>query len=189
MNSEVVQIGGQVWMAENLNVSHFVNGDPVPEVKTDEEWKEYGENGKPAWCYYNNELDNEKIYGKLYNWYAIADKRGLALMGWHIPSDKEWTRLIDHLGGNTLAGEKIQSTNKMEKGLKAIYQIGFNALPGGCRKSKGGFNYHGTCGFWWSSTESVPDNAWSRYMYFTNNDVNRGGFNKKSGFSVRCVRD
>lgn len=189
MNLETVQIGNQVWMAKNLNVSHFHNGDPVPEARTDKEWKEYGKEGEPAWCYYDIDPANGEKYGKLYNWYAVKDQKGLAPEGQHIPSDEEWTSLIIYLGGSTLAEEKLKSIRKGAKGIKEIAEIDFNASPGGYHKSKGGFSYLGFCGFWWSSTESNPDNAWSRYMYFNNNDVNRGAFNKMSGFSVRCLLD
>ena len=189
MNIKEVQIGYQVWMVENLNVSHFQNGAVIPEVTGHKEWKEYGEESKPAWCYYDNDPANGDKYGKLYNWYAVIHPGGLAPGGWHIPGDEEWTRLIKYLGGFTLAGEKLAFTNKSVKGLPLFYQIGFNALPGGYRKLNGFFSYLGYCGFWWSSTERIPDNAWVRYIYFNNHDVNRGSFNKKSGFSVRCLRD
>ncbi len=188
MNLEVTEIGDQIWMAKNLNVSHFRNGNPVPEIRANEDWIEYAEEGKPAWCYYDNDPANEEKYGKLYNWYAVIDARGLAPKGWHIPSDDEWARLIDYLGGFTLAGEKLKPCIKEAKSLKTLYESGFNALPAGYRNSKGGFSYLGNCGFWWSSTGKIPDNAWCRYMYFNDNDVNRGSFNRRSGFSVRCLQ-
>jgi len=84
-DAPTVNIGTQTWMAKNLNVSIFANGDPIPEVKTNEEWKKAAEEKKPAWCYYENDPANGAIYGKLYNWYAVSDPRGLAPKGWHIP--------------------------------------------------------------------------------------------------------
>jgi hypothetical protein len=96
-------------MAENLNVSTFRNGDPIPEAKTDEEWKKAGKEGKPAWCYYENDPKNGAKYGKLYNWYAVNDPRGLAPAGWHVPSDAEWTTLGDQLGDE--ASNKMKSTS------------------------------------------------------------------------------
>jgi uncharacterized protein (TIGR02145 family) len=104
-----VKIGTQTWMTENLNVSTFRNGDPIPEVKTNEEWKKAGENKQPAWCYYDNDPKNGAKYGKLYNWYAVNDPRGLAPAGWHIPTDEEWTTLGDHLGDDD--GKKMKSTS------------------------------------------------------------------------------
>ena len=82
-----VKIGSQVWATENLNVDRFRNGDPIPQAKTAEEWQNAGNNQQPAWCYYNNDPKNGESYGKLYNWYAVNDRRGLAPQGWHIPSD------------------------------------------------------------------------------------------------------
>lgn len=104
-----VEIGAQTWMTENLNVSTFRNGDPIPEAKTNEEWKRAGENKQPAWCYYENDPKNGVKYGKLYNWYAVNDSRGLAPVGYHVPSDAEWTKLTDFLGGKGGEGTKMKS--------------------------------------------------------------------------------
>jgi uncharacterized protein (TIGR02145 family) len=104
-----VKIGTQTWMAENLNVSTFRNGDLIPEAKTKEEWEKAGKEGKPAWCYYDNDPKNGAKYGKLYNWYAVNDHRGLAPAGWHVPTDTEWTTLGDQLGSDP--GKKMKSTS------------------------------------------------------------------------------
>jgi uncharacterized protein (TIGR02145 family) len=104
-----VKIGTQTWMVENLNVSTFRNGDPIPEVKTNEEWDQAGENKQPAWCYYENDPKNGAKYGKLYNWYAVNDPRGLAPAGWNIPTDEEWTTLEIYFGDD--AGKKMKSTS------------------------------------------------------------------------------
>ena len=104
-----VKIGTQTWTTENLNVSTFRNGDPISEAKTNEEWDEAGKNKQPAWCYYENDPKNGAKYGKLYNWYAVNDPRGLAPAGWHVPSDAEWTILSDFLGGGMTAGKKMKS--------------------------------------------------------------------------------
>jgi uncharacterized protein (TIGR02145 family) len=103
-----VKIGTQTWMAENLNVERFRNGDLIPQAKTNEEWEKAGKEGKPAWCYYDNDPKNGAKYGKLYNWYAVNDPRGLAPAGWHIPTDAEWTTLGDQLGSD---GKKMKSTS------------------------------------------------------------------------------
>ena len=92
-----VKIGNQEWMSDNLNVDHFRNGDIIPEVKSKDDWKEAGKNGQPAWCYYENDPKNGEKYGKFYNWYAVNDPRGLAPEGWHVPSDGEWTEMINFL--------------------------------------------------------------------------------------------
>ncbi len=115
---KTVTIGTQVWMKENLNVSTFRNGDPIHEAKTAEEWEAAGEAKQAAWCYYDNDPKNGTKYGKLYNWYAVNDPRGLAPVGWHVPLDKEWTVLEDFLGGsyesgnrNYNEGNSMKSTN------------------------------------------------------------------------------
>jgi uncharacterized protein (TIGR02145 family) len=107
--SQTVTIGTQVWMTKNLDVSTFRNGDPIPQAKTKEEWEKAGENQQPAWCYYDNDPANGAKYGKLYNWYAVIDSRGLAPVGYHIPSDAEWTKLTDFLGGKSVAVTKMKS--------------------------------------------------------------------------------
>ena len=104
-----VKIGTQTWTTENLNVSTFRNGYPIMEAKTNEEWNQANENKQPAWCYYENDPKNGAKYGKLYNWYAVNDPRGLAPAGWHVPSDAEWTILSDFLGGESTAGKKMKS--------------------------------------------------------------------------------
>ena len=107
-----VIIGEQEWMLENLNVAHFRNGEPIPEAKTNDEWERAGMEKTPAWCYYyDNDPENGKKYGKLYNWFAVNDPRGLAPEGWHVPCDNEWTRLTDYLGGEEIAGTKMKNTS------------------------------------------------------------------------------
>jgi len=191
--SKEVTIGKQVWMSENLNVDKFRNGDPIPEAKTDEEWKKAGENGQPAWCYYKNNPDNGDRYGKLYNWYAVNDSRGLAPEGWKIPSDEDWSRLTDFLGGESVAGKKMKYTdfwadNDGESG-NGTNESGFSGLPGGYRGLDGTFDGVGKLGLWWSSTETDAYTAWFRNLHYSNGLVSRTNYNKKDGFSVRCLRD
>jgi hypothetical protein len=107
--SQTVTIGTQVWMTKNLDVATFRNGDPIPEAKTKEEWTKAGQNKQPAWCYYDNDPANGAKYGKLYNWFAVNDPRGLAPIGYHVPTDPEWTKLTDFLGGIGVAGAKMKS--------------------------------------------------------------------------------
>jgi uncharacterized protein (TIGR02145 family) len=106
--SQSVTIGTQTWMTKNLDVATFRNGDAIPQAKTDEEWQAAGENKQPAWCYYDNDPKNGTKYGKLYNWYAVNDNRGLAPVGYHIPTDNEWTKLSDYLGGEDYAEKKMK---------------------------------------------------------------------------------
>ena len=109
--TQSVTIGTQVWTTKNLDVATFRNGDAIQQAKTDEEWKAAGENKQPAWCYYENNTANGTKYGKLYNWYAVNDYRGLAPAGWHVPTDEEWTVLSTYLGGDAVAGKKMKSTS------------------------------------------------------------------------------
>jgi uncharacterized protein (TIGR02145 family) len=111
---KTVVIGSQTWMAENLNVSTFRNGDIIPEAKTKEDWEQAGKNKQPAWCYYNNDPTNSAKFGILYNWYAVNDPRGLAPVGFHIPTDAEWDTLVTFLGGEDVAGKKMKSTSGWE---------------------------------------------------------------------------
>lgn len=187
--SKEVTIGKQVWMTQNLNVDKFRNGDPIPEAKTEEEWGKAGKNGEPAWCYYNNNPDNGDRYGKLYNWYAVNDPRGLAPEGWKIPSDEDWSRLTDFLGGESVAGTKMKSTDFWAESGNGTNESGLSGLPGGYRLGNGTFGTIGEGGYWWSSTEDGTANAWNRNLYYDNGVVLRNYNFKKHGFSVRCLRD
>jgi len=195
-----IKIGNQEWTSGNLNVATFKNGDTIPEAKTEEAWVEAGIAGKPAWCYYDNDLTNADNYGKLYNWYAATDPRGLAPSGWHIPSDKEWTKLIDYLGGEEDAGDKMKSNDGWdmdENGNNGgSNESGFSGLPGGMRldDSEGSFyyTYGGSTGQWWSSTGYDKDNSLSFALNITRInyiDVYSEVSVKNCGLSVRCLRD
>ena len=184
-----VTIGKQVWMTQNLNVDKFRNGDPIPQAKTDEDWEKAGTDGKPAWCYYDNDPKNGIKYGKLYNWYAVNDSRGLAPAGWHIPTDAEWTILSDYLGGKDAAGTKMKSTIGWAKNGNGTNSSGFSGLQGGNRGYDGAFYNIGYIGNWWSSTENDSNNAWFRNLNYFNGNVYRNNLNKAYGFSVRCLRD
>jgi uncharacterized protein (TIGR02145 family) len=185
--------GNQEWMTENLNVDKFRNGDPIPEAKTDEEWEKAGDNREPAWCYYDNDPANGEKYGKLYNWYAVNDPRGLAPEGWHIPSDEQWDVLISYLGGEKGAGEKMKSTSGWNEYIdvngNGTNSSGFSGLPGGSRGNDGVFYFVGGSGSWWSSTEDNSSSVWSRYINSNNGNVYRRSINKADGLSVRCLRD
>ncbi len=190
---KTVKIGNQVWMAENLNVSKFRNGDPIPEAKSDEEWEKAGRNKQPVWCYYDNEPINGKKYGKLYNWYAVIDPRGLAPVGYHIPSETEWTILTDYLGG----GEDAEAKMKSKQGwalveCKGTNSSGFSGVPGGLRSFGGIFQVIGEHGGWWGSTKSdAKCCAWVRVLSSgcSSSAGMRGYADKGEGFSVRCLRD
>ena len=145
--AQTITIGTQVWTTKNLDAATFRNGDPIPQAKTDEEWEKAGDNQQPAWCYYDNDPANGAKYGKLYNWYAVNDSRGLAPVGYHIPSDAEWTILTDFLGGEKVAGTKMKSTDFWAdyegNSGNGTNESGFSGLPGGNRDLDGTFYYFG----------------------------------------------
>lgn len=154
---KTVKIGNQTWMAENLNVSTFRNGDPIPQAKTNKEWELAGQNKKPAWCYYDNDPKNGEKYGKLYNWYAISDYRGLAPEGWHIPANYEFNLLIKD--NYEISSDKLKNKeewrcifDKINCKSNGNNDSGFNALPSGGRFYEGTFVYLGYCGIWWTSS-------------------------------------
>jgi uncharacterized protein (TIGR02145 family) len=185
---EPVRIGQQVWQAINLNVSKFMNGDDIPEAKTDEEWKMAAEGKRPAFCYYDNDPKNGAIYGKLYNWFAVNDPRGLAPKGFHIPSNAEWTILTGYLGGEGVAGTKMKSASGWSENGNGTNSSSFSGLPGGARNGDGPFVSIGRIGYWWSSTE-FNTFAWSRALYCSYGNVGFSYGTKRNGFSVRCLRD
>ena len=187
-----VKIGEQEWMVKNLNVEHFRNGDIIPEAKTNEEWREAGENKQPAWCYYDNNSSNGEKYGKLYNFYAVIDSRSLAPKGWHVPTDAEWTVLTDYLTANEhngTEGTALKATSGWIDSGNGTDNYGFLGLPSGGRYGSGSFSTIGFFGGWWSSSQFDTNGAWSRYLSYRADGFYRGGANKNYGFSVRCLRD
>ncbi len=179
-------------MVENLNASTFRNGDSIPRAKTRETWEKAGNDSQPAWCYYENNPTHEDEYGKLYNWYAVNDPRGIAPKGWHVPSDAEWKTLIDFLGGKSVAGGKMKAsgfTHWKIPNIGVTNKSGFSALPGGLRYIDGEYNDLGDDVYFWSSTNYGSDDAWYRIMGYYFPNVYRNYYDKRHGFSVRCVRD
>jgi uncharacterized protein (TIGR02145 family) len=184
-----VKIGDQVWMSKNLNVENFRNGDPIPHAKTGEEWRKAVKNGDPAWCYYKNDPANGEKYGKLYNWYAVNDPRGLAPQGWRIPSDEDWTTLIDHLGED-VAGTKMKSTSGWYENENGTNESGFSGLPGGYRERNNEFKYIGEYGFWWMVLKEYRSyDVHSFYLAYHLDFVALDANDKGQGLSVRCLRD
>jgi len=184
-----IQIGTQKWMSKNLDVAFYRNGDPIPEVTDATAWAALTTG---AWCYYNNDANTGLTYGKLYNWYAVNDSRGLAPAGWHVPTDAEWTTLENSLGGASVAGGKMKepgTTHWATPNTGASNESGFAGLPGGFRDYVGGFQDVGNRGYWWSSTEGGTSSAWGRALVSYDGSVYRGSHYKASGFSVRCLRD
>ena len=191
----LVTICDQDWMARNLDVSTYRNGDVIPEVTDPTAWNDLRTG---AWCYYENNSANGPIYGKLYNWHAVNDPRGLAPSGWHVPTDDEWTTLSNCLGGDAVAGGKLKSVGTIEAGTglwyepngAAINSTGFTGLPAGWRQSDNTFDLKGYVEIWHSSSEEdVGITAFVRSLYYAHGFFNRGSTGMREGLSVRCLRD
>lgn len=184
-----IQIGTQVWMAENLKTTKYNDGASIP-LKTDNlEWIYLA---TPGYCWFNNELTTYKnTYGALYNWYTVNTAK-LCPVGWHVPTDSEWIILTTYLGGVIIAGDKLKEagTSHWNWYLSAgTNSSGYTALPGGHRGDNGQFYSIFTYGWWWSSSEYSISNAWSRTMYCNAGDVLKSDMSKRSAFSIRCLKD
>ena len=197
---ETVQIGNQCWFAENLRSENYENGDLIPAGLSGEEWSSttsgamavYGEGSSSCntdspdgdACDPNWSLAE---YGRLYNWFAVNDARGLCPSGWHVPADGEWTVMIDELGGEFMAGGIMKTTEGWYNGGNGNNSSGFSGLPGGLR---GGFLFDtaGRDGLWWSSSPN-GDLAWYQVLSYHGEDIHRTGSNRQNGMSVRCIQD
>ena len=174
---ETIKIGDQVWMKNNLDLSTFRNGDPIPEARTKAEWIQAGRDKKPAYCYYDNNKSNGKRYGKIYNWFAINDPRGLIPKGYHVPSEAEWLQLISFLGGSDIAGKELKSEKT------------FGASPGGYRNNDGNFYGAGLNGYWWSSSVVFGDIIWDFVIDHKSSYLYRNYSRKPDGLYIRCIKD
>ena len=182
----VVIIGNQLWMGENLRTTKFNDGTAIPLVSDYRSWSSLT---KPGFCWYNNDVESYKTnYGALYNGYTVSTGK-LCPSGWRVPTVEDWMTLTGYLGEKT-AGGKLKETSKwMGPNAGATNEVGFKALPGGSRGNLGSFMDEGLRGHWWSSTESEEKNIWNRSMSFSQSNVTVSTDNKKSGLSVRCVRN
>jgi uncharacterized protein (TIGR02145 family) len=197
---QTVLIGDQCWMMENLKVTHYRNGDPIPKVTDNGAWAGLSTG---AYCDFNNDTNNVATYGRLYNWYAVDDSRNIAPEGWHVPTDAEWKQLEMHLGMSQAqadAGEwrgadeggklkEAGTTHWQSPNTGATNESHFAALPGGYRLINGPFYNLGQLAELWTSTEYDSNAAWHRALHFELSQVGRYDYLKTGGFSVRCVRD
>jgi uncharacterized protein (TIGR02145 family) len=190
-------INGQEWMQKNLAVTKYRNGDLIPTGLDNTTWQN---TTSGAYAIYNNDPANNTIYGKLYNWYAVNDSRGACPTGWHVPSDGEWTFLINYLDPNqdpnvygvqsAIAGGKLKSTIVWSSpNTGATDETGFQAVPAGFRGTDGGLIDLGYYGNYWSSIECNSTFSWKRRLYYSNSNINRECVDKRDGYSVRCLKD
>jgi len=197
---ESVTIGTQTWMTKNLNTTKYNDGVDIPNITLPHGYWSTATTG--AWCNYNNTASNATTYGKLYNWY-VADNnaatkltsnggRNVCPIGWHVPSDTEWTTLITYLGGETVAGGKLKESDTshwITPNTGATNSSGFTALPGGFRADNGGSAYIGQYGMWWSSTATYYTNGGYTYMISNSNAASSYSATMQQGYSVRCLKD
>ncbi len=187
---KTVTIGTQVWMAENLKTTKFNDGTAIPLVTDDKAWEALT---TPAYCWYKNDATaNKNTYGALYNLYAVNANK-LCPIGWHASTDAEWTTLTTSLGGDSVAGGKLKEAGTVHwqsPNTGATNESGFTALPGGYRLSYGGsFGRIGSNGYWWSPVKDSSSIASYRYISNGSSNVSSTSYSKRSGFSVRCLRD
>lgn len=182
-----VSIGKQVWMAENLDVTCYRNGDPIPEVRDPKAWSELTTG---AWCWYENKDEYGKRYGRLYNWYAVSDPRGLAPEGWRVATDDDWEKLAEALGGELVAGGALKDARAWKSSEGTTRRSDFALLPSGARRETDGrFLLLGEYSRLWSATESSSEKAWSRGVGYFDMALRRGEANKRLGFAVRCLKE
>ena len=190
-NYKTFALLNKIWMAENLNVSHYRNGDAIPEARSAADWDRYAESKTGCWCYYDFNALNGRTYGKLYNWYAVNDPRGLAPAGWHIPRDVEWlvfTNIPVEGERPAIAMKSTSGWGEARDECSGNNHTGFNGLPGGSREVAD-FNGIRLIGHWWCSTESELNFARIRSLACTSDDLWLHACLKQCGNSVRCVRD
>lgn len=185
-NYATVQIGTQIWMAENLKTTHYKNGVSIPNITDSSVW--IGLNNG-ATCLYNNDSSYRTIYGSLYNWFSV-NTGNLCPTGWHVPTDAEWTILTNYLGGESIAGGKLKSISTWNNpNIGATNETGFTALPAGFRRGIGSFGSIEKYSLWWSATEWDISDAWTRDASYDYSNMARMQYVKLAGFSVRCLKN
>ena len=183
------RVGNQIWAGVNLDVARFRNGDVIPEAKTKEAWLRAAAKKQPAWCYYENKTDNGRHFGKLYNWYAVNDPRGLAPEGWHIASEEEWEELFRHLAGKSIAGLALKTREGWLQDGNGTDVVGFHAMPGGNRFEDGHFEGINEYTGWWTTTEADETNAYDINLTDRSHSISSYQISKEDGLYVRCVKN
>lgn len=182
-----VQIKDQCWFAENLRVESYANGDSIPSDLTGSEWTSTREG---ALTHYNLDAENLDIYGRLYNWFAVSDARGLCPTGWHVPTEADWQELVDSFLRGTTAGQGLKASEKDDPAWNGNNRSGFSGLPGGWRYSAvGNYGMEGSKGYWWSTTPAPKGRARFMSLSTDKKDVLINSGYHRLGYSVRCLRD
>ena len=197
---KIVKIGDQIWMAENLKVTHYLNGDPITNIVDDSTWSSLTSG---AYCNYNNDSTYASVYGRMYNWYAVNDERNIAPKGWHVPTEEEWEQLemflgmsqaqIDSIGwrgyaeGGMLKESGTEHWVSPNHGASNLY--GFTALPNGCRDTFNILCGEGCSAYFWSSSERNELYSHSRRLTFFSWSICRGSAAKNQGQAIRCIKN
>jgi uncharacterized protein (TIGR02145 family) len=179
---QTVMLNKNIWMAENLHVSRFRNGDTIPEAKTVEEWENAGLKKQPAWCYYENNPQKDKTYGKLYNRFAVTDLRGLAPEGWRVTQSEDWlSSIMNYFGPES--SKILKAKNGWNAEGNGTNKSGFTGLPGGYRDNNGVFNDVGYHGYWWTTS------SWYFLLRYNTKKLEMVNSFGNYGMSVRCIKD
>jgi uncharacterized protein (TIGR02145 family) len=192
---KTITVNGREWMAENLNVGRFRNGDQIFLVTDNNGWA--SSILQPFSCYYQNEVSNACPYGRIYNFYAVTDSRGLCPTGWHVPDNFEWSLLDNALGGNLISGGKMKTIGTVEEGNSLWYApntgatnfSGFSAVPGGYRSQFGFYTQKGYGAYYWSGQSAGSNDGWFQQLLYNNSSLTGNIFDGRFGTSVRCIRD
>lgn len=194
---KTIIVGNQEWFAENLRVAHFSDGTPIPHKQSDYEWEMTGQNRVGAYSVYpriglnEDTLDNPMLmkYGKLYNWHAIENTKGICPQGWSVPSEDQWVNLIRYAERDNTAGDMLKSNHGWDNKGNGLNLIGFNVLPGGYRGENGKFHNIGSYAAFWSATPSGTETAKGIRVDSDRTSFGRGIGDRSLGFSVRCIRN
>lgn len=185
---KTVKAGDQTWLKENLKTTRYNDGTPIPCITDNDSWAGLI---SPAYCWYANDPANKDIYGALYNFHAVDEKK-LCPTGWHVPDQADWLNLVNFIGDASIAGNKLKeagTSHWKSPNDKAEDELGFTALPGGYRSFNGAFSYMWIAGYWWSTTENIQSTAYFWFMRYDVNYIDKFIAAKANGFSVRCVKD
>ena len=193
---------GQTWMQKNLTAGHYRNGNAIANITSSPLWSILT---TPAWCWYKNDSIAYSAYGRLYNWFAATDIRGIAPVGWHIPTNSDWKKLIKCIDPNAdtscqscitsySAGGAMKESGLLHwanPNVVTTLRSGFNALPGGYRYAGMSIDFTDITafGYWWSTSEYSPTNASNFQLFNYDSIVVQNNYSKYLGYSVRCVKD
>lgn len=187
---KTVRISDQIWMTENLKVTHYQNGDSIPNVTDNAKWTNLTTG---AYCDYKNDINNSMIYGRLYNWYTVKDSRNVCPEGWHVPSDTAFIILQKSLGGRFVAGGRMKEAGEAhwaKKNYRANNNSGFTSLPSGFRGSTTGiFGEMGQAGSFWTTTSVSTWGARAFSLVYNLGDLQKNDMYREIGYSIRCLKD